>query len=106
MKKQFYIAILTLMPVLLVGLVPVNVLAEIDRSGWYKEIVDTEYVAQHVVIPPRDDVMIVDSRPSRKYDKGHIVTAVNIPDTQFEKLTNLLPEDKSTQLIFYCGGPT
>ena len=106
MKKQSYIAILTtLVPVLILGLAPVNVLAEeIDRSGWDKEIVDTEYVAEHAVIPPRDDVMIVDSRPSRKYDKGHIVTAVNIPDTQFEKLTNLLPGDKSTELIFYCGG--
>ena len=68
MKKQSYIAILTtLVPVLILGLAPVNVLAEeIDRSGWYKEIVDTEYVAEHAVIPPRDDVMIVDSTPERK----------------------------------------
>lgn len=109
MKKQFYIAVLTtLVPVLLLGLAPATLLAEeakeVDRSGWYKDIVDTGYVAQYAVIPSRDDVMIVDSRPSRKYDKGHIVPSVNIPDTQFEKLTNLLPQDKSTQLIFYCGG--
>lgn len=90
------------------GFTPVTLLAkeamEVDRSGWYKEVVDTAYVAQQAIIPPKDDVMIIDSRPSRKYDKGHIVPSVNIPDTQFEKLTDLLPEDKSTQLIFYCGG--
>ena len=43
-------------------------------------------------------------RPARKYDKGHIVPSINISNSQFDKLTHLLPEDKSTQLIFYCGG--
>jgi rhodanese-related sulfurtransferase len=51
--------------------------------------------------------MIIDSRPYKaKYAKGHIPTAVSIPDSQFAKLTDLLPEDKSTLLIFYCQGPT
>ncbi len=98
----------TLLLGLWLGLTPVTLLAEeakeVDRSGWYKEIVDTAYVAQQAIIPPKDGVMIIDSRPSRKYDKGFVLTAVNIPDTQFEKLTDRLPEDKSTELIFYCGG--
>jgi rhodanese-related sulfurtransferase len=109
MKKRFYTALSrTLLLGLFLGLMPVTLAAkeatEVDRSGWYKEIVDTEYVSQFAVIPPRDDVMIIDSRPSRKYDKGFVLTAVNIPDTQFDKLTDRLPEDKSTELIFYCGG--
>jgi len=70
----------------------------------YKNIVDAAYVAQYAKVPIRDGVMIVDSRPSRKYDKGHIVPSINISNTHFDKLTHLLPEDKSTQLIFYCGG--
>jgi len=53
------------------------------------------------------DVMIIDARPKRaKYDKGHIPMAVNIPDTQFDKMTAKLPADKNALLIFYCGGPT
>jgi len=51
--------------------------------------------------------VIVDSRPKRKkYDKGHIATAISIPDSQFAKMTDRLPKDKNTPLIFYCGGFT
>jgi rhodanese-related sulfurtransferase len=38
------------------------------------------------------------------YDPGHIPTAVSIPDTQFEKMTDRLPADKASLLVFYCGG--
>jgi len=52
-------------------------------------------------------VMIIDSRPYKpKYVNGHIPTAVSIPDSQFDKMTDKLPQDKNTLLIFYCGGPT
>jgi len=51
------------------------------------------------------DMVLVDSRPKRKkYDKGHIPTAVSIPDMQFDKFQDQLPEDKSKQVVFYCGG--
>ena len=31
------------------------------------------------------DMVVVDARPKRKkYDKGHIPTAISIPDTQFD----------------------
>lgn len=76
-----------------------------EQPAWqYKNIVDEAFVGQYATIPRKDDVLIVDSRPARKYDKGHIVPSVNISNSQFEKLTHLLPEDKSTLLIFYCGG--
>lgn len=75
------------------------------RAGWYHKLVDHAFVAQHAILPPPSDVMIIDSRPTgRKYDVGHIPTALNLPDTQFDKLANLLPADKSTLLIFYCDG--
>ena len=75
------------------------------QPSWqYKNIVDAAFVAQYAKIPIRDGVLIVDSRPYRKYDKGHIVPSINISNTQFDEMTHLLPEDKSTQLIFYCGG--
>jgi rhodanese-related sulfurtransferase len=71
----------------------------------YSRIVDVTAVEKAAVIPMREDIMIIDSRPTaRKYDKGHIPTAVNIPFRQFEQFKNLLPEDKKMPLIFYCGG--
>jgi rhodanese-related sulfurtransferase len=51
------------------------------------------------------EMVLIDSRPKRKkYDKGHIPGAISIPDTQFAKMTDQLPEDKSKMLVFYCGG--
>jgi rhodanese-related sulfurtransferase len=51
------------------------------------------------------DMVLIDSRPKRKkYDKGHIPTAVSIPDSQFDKLKDQLPKDKNKVLVFYCGG--
>jgi rhodanese-related sulfurtransferase len=64
-------------------------------------------VKPYAVLPKLDGVTIVDARPAaRKYDVGHIPTAVNIPDSQFDKLAPaLLPKDKSQLVIFYCDGP-
>ena len=50
-------------------------------------------------------MVLIDSRPKRKkYDKGHIPTALSIPDSQFAKMQDQLPADKNTPLVFYCGG--
>jgi len=71
----------------------------------YPNIVDGKFVMPYAVIPMRDDVAIIDARPTaRKYDIGHIPTALSIPDRKFDKMTYLLPKDKSTLMIFYCGG--
>jgi len=71
----------------------------------YPHIVDVKVVMEHAAIPKRDGVMIIDARPTaRKYDVGHILTAVSIPDRKFNKMAGMLPKDKSTLLIFYCGG--
>ncbi|MGD2186882.1 MAG: rhodanese-like domain-containing protein [Desulfobacterales bacterium] len=56
-------------------------------------------------IDKQTNMMLIDSRPKRKkYDKGHIPTAMSIPDSQFAKLQDQLPADKDTLLVFYCGG--
>jgi rhodanese-related sulfurtransferase len=66
--------------------------------------VDVEYVAKQI---EGNQAIIVDSRPKRpKYDKGHIPTAMSIPDSRFEALSGKLPRDLNTVLIFYCGGYT
>lgn len=50
------------------------------------------------------DFMLIDSRPERSFGQGAIPGAVNLSDSQFDKLTDRLPADKSKMLIFYCGG--
>ena len=66
--------------------------------------VSVEYVAAQIA---SNEAMVIDSRPKKpKYDKGHIPTAVSIPDSEFEKLQGKLPRDNKTPLIFYCGGFT
>jgi rhodanese-related sulfurtransferase len=74
--------------------------------GWYSKLVNLEFVKKQAAIPKVDGVMLIDSRPAaRKYDLGHIPTAINIPDTQFDKLApTLLPQDKAMLLVFYCEG--
>lgn len=75
------------------------------REGWYPALVNFDFMRANVAIPPKKGVMIIDSRPAaRQFDPGHIPGAINIPDTQFDKQTAKLPADKSTLLIFYCGG--
>jgi rhodanese-related sulfurtransferase len=67
--------------------------------------VTADYVKSQV--DKKADVAIVDSRPKKsKYDKGHVTTAISIPDRQFDKLKGKLPQDKNKPLIFYCGGFT
>ena len=77
------------------------------RPDQYPKSVDVNFVKPYAVLPKLDGVTIVDARPAaRKYDVGHIPTAVNIPDSQFDQLApTLLPKDKAQLVIFYCDGP-
>lgn len=79
--------------------------AQAPQFEKYNEIVDAQFVMDHITVPMAKNVMIIDSRPKRaKYDKGHIPGAVSIPFSQFDKMTDQLPADKSALLVFYCGG--
>ncbi len=79
-----------------------------SAEAWqYHDIVDVDFVQQYAVVPQPKGVMIIDARPYKpKYYKGHIPTAVNIPDSKFDKMVDKLPQDKETLLIYYCGGFT
>ena len=82
--------------------------AEPAKADWlFHDITDVTLVQQYAKVPQPEGAMIIDSRPYQpKYVNGHIPTAVSIPDSQFDKMTDKLPQDKNTLLIFYCGGPT
>lgn len=78
---------------------------ETPKAGWYSQLVDADFVAKYAVLPKPDGVQIIDSRPAtRKFDPGHIPTAMNLHDGDFDKLADQLPADKSVLLIFYCEG--
>lgn len=76
------------------------------KEGWYKHIVEYGYVKPHAELPKDDKAaLLVDSRPAaRRYDIGHIPTAINIPESQFDKHVGRLPADKAAPIIFYCQG--
>lgn len=77
-----------------------------DMSWMFQDIVDADFVAANRSVPMPENVMLIDARPTKgKFIKGHIPGAVNIPFSQFDKLTHLLPKDKNTLLIYYCEGP-
>jgi rhodanese-related sulfurtransferase len=47
---------------------------------------------------------VVDSRPTVKYLEGTVPGALSLPWPEWEKRQGLLPADKTTPLIFFCGG--
>lgn len=49
-------------------------------------------------------VALIDVRMPEEYQAGHIPGAVNIPADRMRADRNLLPRDKTTQLIIYCRG--
>ncbi len=70
--------------------------------------IKTDEVAALVEKGPKvGHYFLVDARPAAVSSAGHIPTAVPIPVNILQKKgAELLPADKSTMLIFYCGGPT
>jgi 3-mercaptopyruvate sulfurtransferase SseA len=76
-----------------------------ESADWrFHDIISVDFVKDWVRLPKPDNVMLIDARPPHKYTKGHIPSAINIPFSQFDELKDQLPENKSTVLIFYCGG--
>ncbi len=56
------------------------------------------------------DLLVIDSRPSIKYDESHIPGSISVPYAQIVKMgddgAKLLEKYKDRQLVFYCGGST
>ncbi len=50
------------------------------------------------------DIQVIDARNPEEFEDVHIPAAVNIPQKKFDQYAHLLPEDKTTRLVFYCNG--
>jgi hypothetical protein len=72
-----------------------------------KEI-KTEELAE--LLTNKKDLVVIDSRPSIKYEESHIPGALSIPYSKLIKMgddgAKLLEKFKDRQLVFYCGGAT
>jgi len=50
-------------------------------------------------------VVVIDVNGADSYKQAHVPTAIDYA-TQKDKLAKLLPEDKGTLVVAYCGGPS
>jgi len=102
--RSTFLAVMAALVVAIFASAPASTFAA--EPGWYSKIVDYNMVKDYAVIPKRDDVVIIDSRPmKRRFISGHIPGAISIPNSTFDKMATALPKDKAKMLIFYCGGP-
>jgi rhodanese-related sulfurtransferase len=73
------------------------------RAGGESPWVSTNYLK--MLLNDRERVaLVIDARPQVKYLEGTIPGAVNLPFAEWEKRKGLLPADKATTLVFFCGG--
>ena len=73
-----------------------------------EQLISAEELKELVAMgPKKGNFMIIDSRPGKAFNGGHLPYAKSIPFKVLkEKEAAVLPEDKGTTLIFYCGGFT
>ncbi|ALC14832.1 dual rhodanese domain-containing 3-mercaptopyruvate sulfurtransferase SseA [Desulfuromonas soudanensis] len=88
------------------GYTNISVFAE-GEPGWTRGgktlWVSASYLK--MILNDRDRIaLIVDARPTAKYNEGTIPGSLNLPFREWDKLKGLLPGDKATELIFFCGG--
>ena len=50
-------------------------------------------------------IVLLDVNGSKSYQKGHIPGAIDFRANK-DKIADLLPEDKDTLVVAYCGGPS
>ena len=81
--------------------------AEVDRivSGYFNERDDLEAISRQELLRRIKDglVTILDVRPSKEYDSGHLAGAVSMPVKEFKKRLGEL--SKRHEIIAYCRGP-
>ncbi len=68
--------------------------------------IEIDTAEMEAILRGDQDYVLVDARPCRLFNEGHIPTAICIFTKDQEKEIGKLPQDKSKLLVFYCGGPT
>lgn len=55
-------------------------------------------------IDARKKLLVIDTRTPDEFAQAHIAGSVNVPAGFVRALSNRLPKDKDTLLVFYCRG--
>ena len=69
-----------------------------------ERVIDTDEL--ETLMESDEAYFLGDARPANIYELGHIPTAKPTPATTLMKNMSWLPKDKSTAIVFYCGGVT
>jgi rhodanese-like protein len=56
--------------------------------------------------PEKGKYLLIDARPAPRFMEGAVPTAINIPFSAFDKMTDKLPKDKNALIVYYCAGMT
>ncbi|MBW2506015.1 MAG: rhodanese-like domain-containing protein [Deltaproteobacteria bacterium] len=72
-----------------------------------QKITNDEVVNLVAMGPEQGKYTLVDARPTGAFLTGHIPTAISLPFDSFEEnCSTVLPNNKDSLIVFYCGGPT
>ncbi|MBD3317165.1 MAG: hypothetical protein GF344_15370 [Chitinivibrionales bacterium] len=74
-----------------------------EKLSYYRGIYSDISHKELLKLIEKSSAVIIDVNRPADYQKAHVTGAVNFYDVQ--TLADALPEDKSTPVIAYCGGP-
>ncbi len=66
-------------------------------------LIDTPALKKLLDMNP-EDLVVVDARNPEEYQEVHIKGAISVPQKKFKKHQHLLPQEKTSRIIFYCNG--
>ena len=70
-------------------------------------VTEIKTAALQQLLEKRTKMVLADARPESRYAQAHLPGAVSISVERMKKEeADALPPDKTTPLVFYCGGPT
>ena len=74
--------------------------AAVGTARLHRMVVDNAYAAEAGRAMP---YTVVDARTRREYDAEHVFSAISVPTADFAGTAGLLPNDKDSPLVVYCG---
>ena len=63
-------------------------------------------VQEAVALINRDNAVVVDIRPAAEFEQGHIIEAINIPQSELDDGLNKLRKHESQPILVCCGTGT
>lgn len=95
-------------PMLLLLLIPVTqVWADMIKAPGHIEGATTLTAEKTIELILNDpSLVLIDSRKFEEFEKGHIESAINLPDTDMSaEMLARYAAGRDTPILFYCNGP-